>query len=346
MHLSDISLKQFRSYEDAHFEFSPSLTLITGKNGSGKTNLLEAVYVLLQGGSFRVSDRDMMRSGDSWWRLDGTIDGEFRQVRYQIDHHPPKHLVIHELSKRFMAKDRLPVVLFEPNDLLLIHGSPTRRRDAIDTMLISLSSVYKTTLGKYERALKQRNNALKRQLPNLDDQLFSWDVLLSEYGVEIILARQELIQKLNERIGGYYAQIAGLQHSLNIVYKHDLGDDVTPSRYIQSLHTKLSLDKLRGTTSFGPHRDDLEFILRGVDAKQSASRGEVRSSILALKLAYTELLENVYQQKPLILLDDVFSELDETRQKNLLTLIVSNQTIITDTNVISAPNLTHIKISV
>lgn len=344
MYLSEISLKQFRSYKETKFSFDKSLTLITGKNGSGKTNLLEAIYVLLQGNSFRVSDKDMIQNDQAWWRLDGVVDKETRQVRYQLGVHPPKHLIIHENAKRFMAKDRLPVVLFEPNDLLLVHGSPTRRRDALDVMLASLSPTYKTTLGKYERALKQRNNALKNQIANLDDRLFSWDILLSEYGVELIYARHELIEKLNNLIGGYYAQIAGKQQSLRIVYKHDLGSDITPSRYIQSLHGKLALDKLRGTTSVGPHRDDMEFILDGHDARQSASRGEVRTILLSLKLAHAALLEKEYEQKPLILLDDVFSELDEKRQHNLLETFTENQVIITDTRLVDTVSAKHIKL--
>ena len=344
MYLSKIALRQFRSYSSSEFTFDKNLTLITGRNGAGKTNLLEAVYVLLQGGSFRVGDRDMIHNETAWWRIDGVISDEVRQVRYQTDHHPPKQLVVRDTTKRFMYKDRLPVVLFEPNDLQLIHGSPSRRRDSLDTMLTSLSPAYKTALGKYERALKQRNNALKHQTSNLEDQLFSWDILLSEYGVEIIHARESLVSDLNRLIGGYYTQIAGDIQDLTIIYHHDLGTDITPSKFIHSLHSKLPLDTLRGTTSVGPHRDDIEFILRGSDAKQSASRGEVRTILLALKMAYAQLLEDTYRQKPIILLDDVFSELDELRQQNLLDTLRDNQVIITDTRNPFDDVASHIKL--
>lgn len=331
MQLTDLRLQQFRSYRSAHFTFDPQTTLITGKNGIGKTNLLEAIYILLQGTSFRASDGDLLHTDTSWWRIDGGLNGDERQVRFQIDNRPAKQLVISETAKRFTYKDRLPLVLFEPTDLHLIHGSPARRRDVIDTMLIALSQSYKQALSRYERALQQRNNILKKQPLNLEDVLFSWDVLLSEYGVQIIAARHDLIMKLNRLLPGYYSQIAGGTHEVSIGYKSGLTEGITPSHYITELHKKLPLDRLRGTTSIGPHRDDISFMLEGVDAKLSASRGEVRTLLLALKITYAELLEKSYETKPIILLDDVFSELDTDRQANLLTVLGTYQTIITDT---------------
>lgn len=331
MQLKELRLKQFRSYRDAHFTFDPRITLITGKNGVGKTNLLEAIYVLMQGVSFRVSDGDMIQDEKNWWRIDGKFEHEERQVRYQLDHKPAKQLVHNDSAKRFTYKDRMPVVLFEPTDLQLIHGSPSRRRDAIDTMLVALSQPYKQALSRYDRALQQRNNILKRSPPNLEDTLFSWDILLSEYGVAITQARRELISDLNALLSGYYSQIAGRDEELRLVYKSELTKTVGGTEYISHLHKKLPLDRLRGTTSVGPHRDDMEFILAGSNAKQSASRGEVRTTLLALKLAYANLLERSFGVCPLILLDDVFSELDIDRQQLLLGLLQDGQTIISDT---------------
>lgn len=345
MTIESIHLKQFRSYRDAHFTFHPSITLISGKNGIGKTNLLEAIYVLMQGTSFRVGDGDLLYTDTEWWRIDGALDGEERQVRYQIPHKPAKQLIINETAKRFTYKDRLPLVLFEPTDLQLIHGSPSRRRDTVDTILTALSQPYKLALSRYERALQQRNNILKKHPANLEDVLFSWDILLSEYGVTISEARHDLVRQLNELLPGYYARIAGSNHELRVDYKSELSRGMTGSHYIAQLHRKLPLDRMRGTTSVGPHRDDVEFILGGVNAKQSASRGEIRTILLALKIAYAHLLKDIYSKKPLILLDDVFSELDTDRQSNLLKLLDEYQTIITDTKTI--PDLTgrHIRLS-
>lgn len=345
MYLSEIALQQFRSHHAVRYTLAPSLTLIVGQNGTGKTNLLEAIHVLYQGGSFRVGDRDMIENDQQWWRVDGVISGEPRQVRYQLGHHPPKQLAMHDTTKRFMHKDKLPVVLFEPNDLLLIHGSPTRRRDALDTMLSALNPTYKATLGKYERALKQRNNALKSPSAPVEDSLFSWDILLSDYGVEISLARQQLARDINSRIGGYYSAIAGSSHDVTVKYRTALGDTISTSRFMAGLREKQSLDLLRGTTSIGPHRDDMSFSIEGNDMNVNASRGEVRSALLALKLTYASLLEMVYNQLPLILLDDVFSELDNSRQMNLLHLLAEHQTIITDTRELDIPHGAYIKLT-
>lgn len=331
MQLTDIRLQQFRSYTDAHFTFDPAITLITGKNGTGKTNLLEAIYVLLQGSSFRVSDSELIERTKEWWRIDGNFLDSDRQLRYQTTHKPAKQLIINDTVKRFTYKNKLPLVLFEPTDLQLIHGSPTRRRDSLDMMLTALSQPYKLTRGRYERALQQRNSALKKQPSNLEDVLFAWDILLSEYGVTITEARRDIVTKLNTVLPYYYSEIAGVTHELSIEYQSELPTAISISQYVAHLHHKLDLDRLRGTTSIGPHRDDITFYLNGSQAKLSASRGEVRSILLALKLAYAHLLEETYRIKPLILLDDVFSELDIERQENLLNKLTENQTIITDT---------------
>lgn len=335
MYVAGIELRQFRSYRSARFTFDKKLTLITGNNGAGKTNLLEAVYVLLTGGSFRVADRELIHHDESWWRIDGGIDGNTRQVRYQLAHRPPKQLLEHDTTTRFMYRHRLPVVLFDPTDLLLIHGSPSRRRQSLDTMLSALSAEYKTTLGRYERSLLQRNNILKKRPDNLPDVLFPWDIQLSEHGLKLTQARAALIDQLSPLIDVFYQQIAGKQDQITLTYRssHDPRSDM--SVYMGKLKSSLQLDSLRTTTSYGPHRDDLFFSLRGHDAKHEASRGETRTTLLALKLAYAALLERAYSAKPVLLFDDVFSELDADRRQNLFSHLGEYQTIVTDTHEIA-----------
>lgn len=331
MQVSSIRLKQFRSYDDSEFSFDEKLTLITGKNGVGKTNLLEAIYVLLQGGSFRVSDTELTKFSTEWWRIDGVIDGEVRQVRFQLDKHPPKSIIENETAKRFSYRHKLPVVLFEPNDLLLVHGSPTRRRDTLDNMLRTLSEPYKKTLAKFERALKQRNTLLKNK-PNIGrDDLFVWDVAISEYASEIVNARVAMISQINQSIGAYYSHIANREQSLILKYETKLPKKVTTSVVMSALHKTFELDKIRATTSIGPHRDDLSFWLDNSLIKTTASRGEIRTLILAMKLSYAKIMEETYGTKPVLLLDDVFSELDEKRKQSLTDVMEGYQVIITDT---------------
>lgn len=334
MILNRIELYNFRSHTEAVFSFDPRLTLVTGKNGAGKTNLLEAVYILLRGTSFRASDRELTAFERDWWRVVGELDEITRELRHQSDKLPAKQLLMHDSAKRFHYKDRLPVVLFEPTDLQLIHGSPSRRRATFDDILISLSDEYRQALSRYERSLRQRNNTLKRYgaSADLQDMLFVWDVALAKYGETIISEREKLIKQINQLLPEKYSQIAGRISDVSLRY-HSTSPS-TSSRFIDKLHKNIGLDKVRATTSIGPHRDDFVFYLNQTDAKALASRGETRSLLLSLKLAYTALLRDLHGTEPIILLDDVFSELDSDRQKNLLSALGDSQVIITDTKII------------
>ena len=337
MVIDNVSLQNFRSYESYRLKLDPRLTVIVGKNGIGKTNLLEAIYVILHGSSFRATDLELMRYEAVWWRLGIEFDDRERELRYEADKRPAKQLIDRSTKKRFSYQDRLPVVLFEPHDLLLISGSPSRRRDALDHMIGFLSKTYKQTLGRYERALQQRNNLLKQHtsLGSLKDQLFVWDVMIAEMSEYILAERQKFISAINKRLPSMYERIAGVPSEVELVYTSSLPVNPTSSQVIAQLHTGLRGDIARGTTSVGPHRDDFGFRLAGKDAKNSASRGESRSLILSLKLVYADLLSEVYGTEPVILLDDVFSELDVDRQTNLLSLLDKHQTVITDTKTVS-----------
>ena len=143
MVIDNVTLQNFRSYESYRLKLDPRLTIIVGKNGIGKTNLLEAVYVILHGSSFRATDAELMRHDSAWWRLGVAFDDHERELRYESEKRPAKQLIHRSTKKRFSYQDRLPVVLFEPHDLLLISGSPSRRRDALDHMIGFLSKTYK-----------------------------------------------------------------------------------------------------------------------------------------------------------------------------------------------------------
>lgn len=333
MLLESLRLTNFRSYSERAFEFSPDVTVITGRNGVGKTNILEAIYVVLQGKSFRDSDEQLLRHDAPWWKVTGQFDSLERELRYQPGQPTLKQLYIDGTQRgRFTYKQQLPVVLFEPDDLLLLHGSPSLRRTFLDTLLSQLLPTYRTTLTKYDRALLQRNNLLKKggTLTTLKDTVFVWDIALSEYGAALQSARQQLVETLNERLGSIYSLLATTEQSLQLTYlpttshgSHGLA---------QLLSHSLEKDVLRGFTSVGPHRDDIDFVLNSKDAKTTASRGEVRTIVLALKYAALQLLTEINTTAPLFLLDDVFSELDETRQHALLTTTNGVQKIITTTH--------------
>ena len=322
MILSEVTLHQFRSHHEATFQFDPQVTLIYGPNGIGKTNILEAIYMLFAGKSFRDSDEELIEFQHNWWRVEGVVDGVTRDLRYDPIHQRSKQLHIDAASKgRFTYRQQLPVVLFEPDDLLMIHGSPSARRSYIDDRILSIYPTYRQTLAKYERSLLQRNNLLKNKTLSAaerKDNLFVWDVSLSESGAEIMKKRTQMIKKLNEGLSDTYSQIANKTQTLELKYESKSHQPPSSSTLLQELHLALPHDVMRGATTVGPHRDDIDFVLNDASAKHTASRGEVRSIVLSLKEREAELLRDQTEQTPILLFDDVFSELDAGRQKRIL----------------------------
>lgn len=340
MTLSEVTLHQFRSHHEAKFQLDPKVTFISGPNGAGKTNILEAIHLLFAGKSFRDSDEELIEFQHDWWRVEGVIEGVTRDVRYQPSQLRAKQLHVDEVSKgRFTYRHQLPVVLFEPDDLLMVHGSPGARRRYIDGCILSTIPTYRQTLAKYERSLLQRNNLLKNKSLTSSarkDSLFVWDVSLSELGAEIMTQRLVMIERLNEQLSKIYSRIADKAQTLELRYDSKSHLPPSSSTLLQELHHSLSHDVVRGMTTVGPHRDDIDFVLNGSSAKHTASRGEVRSTVLSLKLQEINLIKTVLQQTPLLLLDDVFSELDDMRQQHLVDGSKC-QTIIT-TTATTAPN--------
>ena len=332
MKLTSLSLHQFRSHREMEFLFSDQVTAITGPNGSGKTTILEAIYALMIGKSFRDADDDLVEYDHDWWRIEAEIDDRTRELRYQPSN-KGKQLIIDGVTKgRFTYRQLLPVVLFEPDQLFLVQGSPSGRRQYLDTILLQLSPTYRDHLSRYERALTQRNNVLKRTHTGLDDALFVWDIALSEHGAALSEARHNLTNELNEILSDLYSSLAGSTQTLHVTYQTTLKHDSdTRSQLLAYLRKTHDQDALRGFTSVGPHRDDIIFSLNDKNAQVSASRGEIRSIILSLKFAERQLLENHTGIAPIMLFDDVLSELDATRRKFLSTQHKDSQIIYTTT---------------
>lgn len=331
--ITKLSVQNIRTHESFSLQLSPSVTLITGKNGSGKTSLIEAVYIALQGTSFKGSDNDVLRRDQPWWRIDVHFDDETKRT-VKFDPSRPsgkKQFVIdNKTSYRLPVKYKYPVVLFEPDDLRLLNGSPTRRRQFIDHFISQLDPLYGTTLRKYDRALKQRNNLLKKH-DTTQDELFVWDVALSEYGAHIIEQRVQFIEQINTHLNDAYNAIANSNDYVSIHYSHTVIGTIK-QKMLNELHANSERDKYLGYTSIGPHRHDVIFRYNNSPALTVASRGEVRSVVLALKFLEVEIIERLTGNKPIVLLDDVFSELDESRQAALMSNSLATQLIIATTN--------------
>lgn len=329
--IKNLSVQNIRSHDKFEVELLPTINVITGSNGSGKTSLIEALYIALQGSSFKGNDIDVLQKDSLWWRIKVDFNDKTKRVitfNPELNNKRKKFTVDDKDIYRLVSKYKYPVVLFEPEDLRLLHGSPTRRRQFIDRFISQLDPIYLNSLHKYERALRQRNNLLKKQFIQ-KDELFAWDITLSEHGAYIIEKRIAFVEQLNNQLNEAYNKIAKSRDNITVHYSHTYIGDIK-QKLLNDLSLHQEKDKIIGFTSTGPHRHDVVFRFNDSPALTTASRGEVRSIVLALKFLEVIIIEQITGQKPIILLDDVFSELDEARQKSLLSS--ENQIIITSTN--------------
>lgn len=328
--ITSIRVQHIRTHTDYTLAISPGVTVVTGSNGSGKTSLVEALFIALQGSSFKGGDPDVLQHDAPWYRIDVTFDDDaVRSVKFDpLRQTGRKQFIVDDKTQyRMTPRSKIPAVLFEPDDLRLLNGSPTRRRQFIDRFISQLDPEYATSLRRYERALKQRNALLKRQFVSNDD-LFAWNVSLSEYGAYVIKQRVAFIERLNAQLNDTYESIARTGDVVSVRYSsHSTGS--LQQKLLADLHSHIERDKVLGFTSVGPHRHDVLFDFNGSPALSVASRGEVRSVVLALKFLEVNIIQEITGKPPIILLDDVFSELDNDRQNYLINSTTHNQIIIT-----------------
>ena len=331
--LADIHLENFRSYTDASFEFDKGVNIIVGPNASGKTNLLEAILVLCRGKSYRAKDYELIKFKKPWAKITGIYENETTRV---LKLNPSnKSLKTLELNGnqyvRIKPSLKLPVVLFEPNHLSLLSGGPEKRRDFLDDIIEQLDPGYSDTIKKFSRVLAQRNALLKQ--PKIKDmQLFTWNVRLSQLAGIISRERVNLIDNLNKLASKSYQGIAGSKDIVSIKYNTKQSVENYESNLLSSLDVSLEKDRLLGYTTNGPHRDDFEVYLKGHSSNELASRGENRTILLAFKIAEIDIVQRKYSTPPIILLDDVFSELDGRRRHLLADHLSGYQAMITTTD--------------
>ncbi len=324
MIIRSVKLMNFRSHESFVLECNPHTTTIVGENGCGKTSVLEAIYEALRGKSFRAVDREIVRRGAEFYRVELEYeDGRKTVVVY--DGQKKEFVAEDKKTRRLPKKSQYPIVLFEPDDLHLVGASPTSRRMYFDRMFSQLSDSYGMSLARYNKVLKQRNELLKKEDLRAED-LFAWDVLMTKHGAELAKARRDLVKKINEKFTETYRTIAQNADEVELKYSSEVESE---SEFLRILERDFERDLWLGHTGYGVHHDNYEFIFNKVKADGSASRGEVRSSVLALKFIEAEMILKVLGRKPVVLLDDVFSELDEMRQKCLVQNFRENQVILT-----------------
>ncbi len=327
MRLVRLSVENIRIHDKKTIDFRDNPTLITGPNGSGKTSLIEAIYVALRGKSFRGTDETICRQGADHYRILLETDQFTYRVQYGLvgARKTRQFIVDDKKYARLPYKLKYPIVLFEPEDLRTISGSPQRRRHFIDTFIQQYDPQYSRELSRYDRALQQRNKLLKQ--PNISpDMLFSWNVLLSDYGAAIIAKRQAVITECDRRITEVYRRISHNNDEITMTYSQH--EPISSQQLLRHYEEKYDYDRITGATSIGPHRHDIIFSFNHHPAAKVASRCENRTMVLALKWIESDYIAEKTKLLPFFLLDDVFGELDLSRQASLIDLFNHTQTVI------------------
>ena len=334
MKIESLKLKNFRNYELLSLEFDKATNIFYGDNAQGKTNILVAVYLSGTTKSHRGSkDKDLIRFEQNESHIETVV--EKNGINYQIDMHlkknSPKGIAINKMPIRKASElfGIVNIVFFSPEDLNIIKNGPGERRRFVDLELSQLDKVYLSNLANYNRIVNQRNHLLKEAAYNSDvlKTLDIWDMQLVHYGNLIIQRRQEFVEQMNEIISGIHNKLTGGKESIRILYE--------PNNSYLTLEQALNKNKEKDlrirSTSVGPHRDDIAFMIGDIDIRKYGSQGQQRTAALSLKLSEIELVKQSIHDTPVLLLDDVLSELDKHRQNYLLDSIHDIQTLITCT---------------
>ena len=334
MIIKSIELSNFRNYESLDLDFDYGTNILYGNNAQGKTNILEAVSVSGTTRSHKGSkDKEMIRFGEEEAHIKTVVNK--KDMDYQIDVHMKKNktkgIAVNKvpLKKASELFGILNIVFFSPEDLNIIKNGPSERRRFLDSELCQLDKIYLSDLAKYNKILNQRNKLLKDMVfrPDLKETLPIWDAQLIDYGKRIIKRRKSFVDELNEIVFNIHKQISGEKEELVLKYEPNIDD----AFFHDELNRAKERDMRVCQTSVGPHRDDMQFSVFDVDIRKYGSQGQQRTSALSLKLAEIELVKRNINETPILLLDDVLSELDSSRQNYLLNSIHDIQTIITCT---------------
>lgn len=339
MIIKKIKLENYRNYSNLELEFSEKINIFVGDNAQGKTNLLESIYVSSLGKSFQTSkDSELISIGKEYCKiyLDFFKDDEDRSIEIIIKKDGKKYIKIDGYPIKSLGEliTHLNVVIFSPEDLKIIKDEPARRRNFIDKELCQLKLSYYDKLSSYKKIIKQRNKYLKdgkvdkNYINVLDEQL-------SKYGGYIIQERIKFIKNINEISKDIHSKVSGEKEVIDIIYESNIklmeNVEDQQNEFLRSLNNSIETDLYHRNTSKGPHKDDLKILINNMDARKYGSQGQQRTAALSLKLAEVELIKREKEDNPILLLDDVMSELDYDRQKFLLTTFLDIQLCLTTT---------------
>jgi DNA replication and repair protein RecF len=339
MRIKNLFLKNFRNYQDECFAFDDGLNVLFGRNAQGKTNCAEAVFYLCTGTSHRSKrDKQLIRQGQECAHIRAIAQGLYGDVEISADIYENRREVKingNKISKNADILGNVYAVLFSPTELRLIQDGPDERRRFLNVSISQLSKTYYVALLRYNKILEQRNNLLKnRDVSLIYDTLPVWDEQLCKYASVVVKKRREFIEKLAPYAEEMHAFLTDGAEILTLrPDKNYQGDEEEIAQKLKNrLENSYEKDLRLGFTTIGPHRDDLEVILSGVDAKAYGSQGQQRTCALSLKLAEVQIFKELSGEYPVLVLDDVMSELDLRRRRKLLQKIDGIQTILTCTH--------------
>ncbi|MGI6072897.1 MAG: DNA replication/repair protein RecF [Lachnospiraceae bacterium] len=339
MQIGLLELNNFRNYESLSIEFSDGINIIYGENGQGKTNILESIYMCSTGKSHKGSkERELIRHNQEEAHIKAEFKGELgsRRIDIHLKKNKEKGIALNKIPLRKLSElyGQIPMVIFSSEDLDIIKRGPSDRRRFIDIELCQIDNIYIENLISYNRLLVHRRELFK-SLEEQDDKeslLETLDVLnlqLVNYGTEIIKRRKVFIEELNNVIRDVHYEITSGTEEIKLIYEPSVGEE----DFYEELLRNKERDSILKQTSVGPHRDDLIFLSNDINMKTFGSNGQQRTCALSLKLSEIKLIKEKKRERPILLLDDVLSELDRSRQKMLLKSLNNSQTIITCTGI-------------
>ena len=341
MYFKSVRLENFRNYKDLFLEFDPGLNIFLGRNAQGKTNLLESLFIMGLGKSFRTSkDREMIAFESDFSKAVCIVADEDRETELKVVYKKEGKIISVDGVKLARTVDLLEnvyIVVFSPEDLRIIKDGPDNRRRFLDRELCQIKPVYYSDLGNYKKILKQRNFILRQPQP--DRELLSvFDEALTDYGIRIADERSDFTERLMDISRDIHSKISSGSELLKVSYETDIpGKDIESQErkelYRRKLEENYERDSYNGFTSFGPHKDDLKLEINGTDIRMYGSQGQQRTAALSMKLAEIELIKQETGKNAVLLLDDVLSELDQGRQQYLIEAMKDIQVFITATEI-------------
>ena len=332
MFIKKIKLENFRNYEKQEIEFEKNINIIYGDNAQGKTNILESIFICSLGKSFRTNrDKELINKEKEYSKIEMLSSKEDRDVKINFEIKEKKKFFINGIQTKKTSEilGKNYIVLFTPEDINILKNEPSKRRRFLNIMISQLRPIYVHMLNEYNKLIEQRNTYLKqiKYEGKKEENLDIWDEQIANLGIKIYNYRKEFIKKINEEIKEIHSRTTENKEQIEVKYISNIEKD-----YLEKLKKNRKIDIQKGYTNIGIHRDDFEIYINDNSVSVYGSQGQKRTTLISLKLAEAEVINDEIGERPVILLDDFMSELDKKRIQGLFENIKENQVIITCTD--------------